>query len=351
VKAVRDRSAERRALARAANWEGAGAQAEPPQMVRRAAEARPVDTPEAEPERQGGLLGLMPALMRRPDPEPELIETEMTGYIEAPGEDRVRAKIADVIKSRVPKNPNVQVDAEAPPTKGRGRGPDPLIFDTGPMAGLPPEPPLTAAHRPPEAGPVPQEQEIETFVHASPRIPVAEPKKVVQHPPRKTPQPSQQAMAEAQPALQFDEAAQVEYELPPLSLLTNPTKIERHQLSDESLEENAREKLERKRCDLIVANDVSRRDIGFDAEANELLLVYPGQRPPRPGGHDVRAGAGAWPEGFARDRPGGRYRPQHVGAVRAGQHSARPHCYRHRVAEREPGNGRSPGNPFDPEFR
>lgn len=38
--------------------------------------------------------------------------------------------------------------------------------------------------------------------------------------------------------------------------------------------EYAREKLERKKCDLVVANDVSRRDIGFDAEDNELSLFF-----------------------------------------------------------------------------
>ncbi len=35
----------------------------------------------------------------------------------------------------------------------------------------------------------------------------------------------------------------------------------------------AREKLERKRVDLVVYNDVSRDDIGFDASDNEVVLV------------------------------------------------------------------------------
>jgi len=43
----------------------------------------------------------------------------------------------------------------------------------------------------------------------------------------------------------------------------------------ESLEENAREKLARKGCDLIIANDVSRPGIGFDSADNEVLLVFP----------------------------------------------------------------------------
>ena len=43
----------------------------------------------------------------------------------------------------------------------------------------------------------------------------------------------------------------------------------------EHLEANARDKLVRKSCDLIVANDVSRRDIGFESSQNEVLLVFP----------------------------------------------------------------------------
>lgn len=40
----------------------------------------------------------------------------------------------------------------------------------------------------------------------------------------------------------------------------------------ENLEENAFSKLRRKVCDLIVANDVSRTDIGFDRDQNEVTL-------------------------------------------------------------------------------
>lgn len=42
----------------------------------------------------------------------------------------------------------------------------------------------------------------------------------------------------------------------------------------ENLEANARGKLERKQCDLVVANDVSRKDIGFDREDNEVHLFF-----------------------------------------------------------------------------
>jgi len=43
----------------------------------------------------------------------------------------------------------------------------------------------------------------------------------------------------------------------------------------ENLENNARSKLSRKGCDLIIANDVSKPGIGFDSDHNEVLLVYP----------------------------------------------------------------------------
>lgn len=43
----------------------------------------------------------------------------------------------------------------------------------------------------------------------------------------------------------------------------------------ENLLVNARGKLVRKHCDLIIANDVSKPGIGFDSDHNEVTLVYP----------------------------------------------------------------------------
>lgn len=43
----------------------------------------------------------------------------------------------------------------------------------------------------------------------------------------------------------------------------------------QQVEEYARGKLQRKQCNFIVANDVSRHDIGFDSRENEVLLVFP----------------------------------------------------------------------------
>ena len=60
----------------------------------------------------------------------------------------------------------------------------------------------------------------------------------VQHPVKKA-APSKRAKAEAQPQLNFG-GTQSDFEIPPLSLLSDPSNIERHHLSDEALEENAR---------------------------------------------------------------------------------------------------------------
>ena len=57
----------------------------------------------------------------------------------------------------------------------------------------------------------------------------------------------------------------------------------------ENVESNARGKLERKGCDLVVANDVSRKDIGFDVSENEVLLVFPNhtEHPPKDSKHHL----------------------------------------------------------------
>ena len=43
----------------------------------------------------------------------------------------------------------------------------------------------------------------------------------------------------------------------------------------QDLESNARTKLQKKGCDLVIANDVSKPGIGFDSDRNEVLLVFP----------------------------------------------------------------------------
>ncbi|WP_210093820.1 DNA translocase FtsK [Ruegeria sp. HKCCSP346] len=233
-----------------------------------------------EPPVKSGLLARMPSLIRRPDPmpEPELVDPEpIAGFDEMPGEDRIRSKISAAVRNRKVATGELtpEPDPNLPLTKGRGRRPGPLILNTSQPDGLPAEPPVTAAGLPPEppvtAGDKPEWQESTPVENApapmqtpyapepdvedevfedveeavlQPRpamkIPVAEPRKpVVAQPVRRTPQPSRRAQAEAQPALSFEERHS-DFELPPLGLLSNPASIQRHHLSDEALEENAR---------------------------------------------------------------------------------------------------------------
>ena len=49
-----------------------------------------------------------------------------------------------------------------------------------------------------------------------------------------------------------------------------------------NLEAHARDKLTRKHCDLVIANDVSKPGCGFDSDHNEVLLVYPNHTRPLP---------------------------------------------------------------------
>ncbi len=230
-------------------------------------------------EGRGGLL----SFLRRghdPMPEPELVEAgTATGPVPPADQDRVRAKISDAIMARLGRPPAGETgprSAIAAAVAGRRKGPDPMILPG--QGGLRAEPPLTAAPADESAmmarvtqaalramppAPAPRTdldddaaQSHETAAPAArpglpPQIPVptnrpihARPdgplhRKVV-HAPQPRPVPSRQAVAEAQPALQFDDPQAPVYETPPLSLLASPDRVERHHLSDEALEENAR---------------------------------------------------------------------------------------------------------------
>lgn len=257
ARARKDQIADRREAARLAQEESAAADdmIYDDMALSTPAEFGAVDgfgtgTLEADQDR-GGFLSRIPSLIRRPDPmpQPELVDhDEIEGFDEMPEDDRIRARIADAVRART-RPEEIVADPSRPLTKGRGRGPDPLVLDTG---GVRREPPLTSAHIlsqdeisadprllegdfEPAADDLPLVQP-EPLV---PSIPVTEPRKVVQNPPRKALTPSRRAEAEAQPALAFEDNATA-FELPPLNLLTSPGTIQRHHLSDEALEENAR---------------------------------------------------------------------------------------------------------------
>ncbi|WP_071674442.1 DNA translocase FtsK [Nioella nitratireducens] len=237
------------------------------------------DEPEAEPEPEQrprfGLLDRMPPLLRREravDPEPELVERTPVAPddLDAPDDDRIRAKIANVIQSRVRRAggavPDIEDEDEpksavSAAVAARRAAHHASLETYGSVSGRsePPltagrvEPPLTASHaraeEPPlHAAPQVEDEPVETIplpysarsaAHGAPVPTPAEPRRVVQHTPRKVAQPSRAARAEAQPTLPLEDAG-TEYEFPPLNLLTNPANIQRHHLSDEALEENAR---------------------------------------------------------------------------------------------------------------
>ena len=313
--------------------------------------AAPVAAPAAphpsQPTEKAGLLSRATNLIRRSEPvvmpEPELVEPSFNAHhVEAPGQERIAEKIANAVRVRRAQSIEPQPSPDLPLTKGRGRRPEPLIFNPTSQAALAhAEPPLSApqetvrasipaaplaapslpqapqvselpqvaaapyvdsplAARRFEADQVPTEdlpvdyayaeapdfdpepefdadydthyaysaepdfdpdfdpdyeaedgayfEEPQPRIQITPRsdpkpamtIPVAEPRKaVVEQPQRKPLQPSTRAKAEAQPNL-FREDSDGDFELPPLSLLMNPSTIERHHLSDEALEENAR---------------------------------------------------------------------------------------------------------------
>ncbi len=237
--------------------------------------AAPLAAPMREAEVQpvtGGLRGLF-RRNAEPMPAPELVEQAPIDFGDIPVQsgDRIKSKISDAIRARMtpPQDevePAPQLDSgfRIEPTLTKGRGPRPLVLNRAPEVEEPYQAPMAEWHEEdlnvlddryesyPEYDDEPmayvaddyaEEQEIEPSMEAAvaPRIAVQtpEPRRVVQHSLKRSVLPSKQAKAEAQPKLAFEENF-AEYEHPPLNLLMNPSEIERHHLSDEALEENAR---------------------------------------------------------------------------------------------------------------
>lgn len=226
----------------------------------------------AEPLRERrGLLARVTGLARRAmepdfasDPEPELVEPRLSRLARdtaAPSEDRIRARIADAVKSRAGSG---AAPRSEPPLTAKGTGvrvEPPLVGLRATVAVPAAEPTLDVPPRFPaqtrasggnvfaaEAEPLdPADEDFDLNAFADldgdadegPAIPRPAGTARVQHTPRKAPAPSKQALAEAQPRLRFDDA-QPKYEVPPLSLLASPASVQRRPLSDEALEENAR---------------------------------------------------------------------------------------------------------------
>ncbi len=200
--------------------------------------APPADLPKEK-------LGFLARMRRAVDPEPELIEPQLSDAAWAadlPSDERIKARISDVIRNRVQRAPDPLPEpmGRIEPPVMRPRGPAVLMADTRPLPRTP-SPPLAPVWEDAVDDDLdPILTEDAAWDDDTPlRPPVtADRRATVQHATRKA-APSRQAMAETQPALRFDDRQPV-YELPPLSLLSNPTTIQRTQLSDEALEENAR---------------------------------------------------------------------------------------------------------------
>ena len=262
ARALHQRQADRRAAGSTRSWpdpdiEGEEEEAEafpapPPLKTARVLRAEPDmrhghSPAEPQPAAKTGLFARMPSLMKRAPvqaPEPELVETAFDGEIPEGlgGEERIRAKIANALRvHQARQHADPLPPAREEPPMERPRGPQPMILSAASQIG---HPPARNTEPEPLAETGPDLEDDDDFAGAEP--PRFTPsgyaplnRKVVQHRPRKQAQPSARAMAEAQPALNFD-GEKPEYELPPLGLLTSPAKIERHHLSDEALEENAR---------------------------------------------------------------------------------------------------------------
>ncbi len=223
-----------------------------------AAEEAPLAAPARAPEPAPAPApkGLLSGLLRRNDamPEPELVTEAPQPFDETPGsDDRVKARISDAIRARVaPIVPPTLTGVRIEPSLTAGKGPRPMILDTGAPAAAPEAVEMAVVEdelieETPAAAPAPAVYQRSTLPQAEAKPLVAEPlfnpeapaapKKVVHTTPKAA--PSKQAKAEAQPKLQFEDKY-ADYEHPPLNLLTNPVEVQRHVLSDEALEENAR---------------------------------------------------------------------------------------------------------------
>jgi S-DNA-T family DNA segregation ATPase FtsK/SpoIIIE len=225
-----------------------------------------------------GLLACVPGLIRRAA-EPATAERPAEPPADLGPEDRIRARISDVIRARIRGTPGSPVLSPAPPPPARAEPPISRLHRPAPLQGAP-VPPADAAARtvaaaptapavavpaaapaearpaarqpdaPPLSGPAFADTEADEDDAADDNA-LAEaaraaaaavrpvPRRVVQ--PAARPAPSARARAEAQPALRFgDDDDRPAYEPPPLSLLRPPPAVPRTQLSTESLEENAR---------------------------------------------------------------------------------------------------------------
>ena len=193
-----------------------------------------------EPWVSKSLFARVPSMLKR---TPELnakpqLQANTQGTSEDPFEDRIRGKIADAIRSRDPQAA-LTAQGQTPivtAKPGRPMGPVPMVLQH----------PVSEAPFMEDDTDILDDEYLADSEIQIPSYPVdppltAQPKQVVQHALKRPIQPSAQAIAEAQPKLEFEpSSSEKTYEKPPLRLLMSPSSIERHVLSDDALEANAR---------------------------------------------------------------------------------------------------------------
>jgi S-DNA-T family DNA segregation ATPase FtsK/SpoIIIE len=253
VRGVRAKGAERAARRQEARLLAEAGELQP-ELVR--PEPAVQDTWDTEPalEEETSKPGLrlrLPGLIKRPAAPPP-VEPPLASPLDdvaAPSDDRISSRISDAIKARARQSHAASAMRNEPPviraTAGMPKGPRPMILadiePDGPPQPLPldqplVQEPLTAQRFDTPAAEVPAEPATQPAYVPPPPQPS---KPVVQHSVKK-PAISRKAQAEAQPQLNFGDRAAPAYENPPLALLASPDSVQRHHLSDDALEQNAR---------------------------------------------------------------------------------------------------------------
>ena len=193
-----------------------------------------------EPWVSKSLFARVPSMLKR---TPELnakpqLQANTQGTSEDLFEDRIRGKIADAIRSRDPQAA-LTAQGQTPivtAKPGRPMGPVPMVLQY-PVS----EAPFMEDDTDILDDEYLADSEIQIPSYLVDSLLTAQPKQVVQHALKRPIQPSAQAIAEAQPKLEFEpSSSEKTYEKPPLRLLMSPSSIERHVLSDDALEANAR---------------------------------------------------------------------------------------------------------------
>jgi S-DNA-T family DNA segregation ATPase FtsK/SpoIIIE len=218
----------------------------------RAERPQALPRPAADHAPRPGLLARLPGMIARtPAAEP----AQAAAAEDMTTDDRLRARIADVIRARTGAAPAAPSPIQAaiarrePPLNRRG--PAPMIAT--PRSDEPPVSRVLPPTLPPLADSLTEDEVFEgadvfdaraedlEMVDDLPPLPRAAPetRRLVQPTAKKPSPPSRQALAEAQPSLRFD-GENPAYELPPLALLASPATVKRHTLPEEQLEENAR---------------------------------------------------------------------------------------------------------------